>query len=1131
MEKRSFIFSHTIRSSKSEHWVRRGWEVMVGTTRFTNVFVFGLVMQLALFFAWNSYGHGGSVFPDKSNSRSGPRTFPKPDPGTFVNFETAQVNPIALSPDGSTIAVCNTPDSHVEIYSVVGNGLLTSEASIPVGYDPVSVRFRTNTEVWVVNHVSDSVSVVNLTSKRVTATINTADEPTDVVFYQDSVIATNLAAVSCSQPDLIQTYNALTHAFVDEVKVLGQDPRALVTDGTNVYAAIFQSGNGTTAIRRNSAHLSGANPYSGAPSDGQYFNNGIPGTGWVTPEGTKTPFQLGVEGKPTPPSIGHIFRKDFSDSGKWKDDNGADWSFFISGAGAAWTGRPVGWDVSDHDIVCIRTGNGSTFVDTTFGDNGYVDFGTTINGAGRRMNIGMALGINPSDGSLMLVGTDATNEIRFEPVLTGTFVRVMAGIATSTGAESAFVDFNELHLANAQGGGAYMDGSVAQSERNKSIGNPRSVAFDPTGARAYVTGKGSGNIVVLDGATGLRLGGNSHAIDLGQNISSPTTGPTGAIHHGTLDRLYVVNRFESTVVVIDTTTVGSETILQTKSMFDPTPDFINLGRIQFYDSHRTSGLGQIACASCHIDGRMDQLAWDLGNPFGEMKTTNQVDVNTPLAGQHNMFLADAAGNVSPPNEFDDFHFMKGPMTTQTLQDIIGKEPLHWRGDKDGIEEFAGAFEGLQGRDAPLEAVPMQEFEDFLGSIHFMPNPFRAVDNSLPGGPQLVGGGTNPLLSLDGFHSNGPAGDNVTLSPRGTQLPDGNAFNGFKLYVEGNPLHTGAHLKAPESLDNVFQCVTCHTLPTGAGSVDLYDTSNGMFVDIAPGPLGESHQAIISVDGTGEKAFKTAPLRNQIDKQGFNIKPNPLDGGNPHNSTHGFGLLHDGGVDNLDTFLGSSAFDIDSDQELADIVAFNLCINGDGFSDLAGQIGAPNFFSPLTITGGVGQLGPDGGDTQTGHAAVGKQVTIVSGTPSASDLTFINTLVTLAENSKIDLIVNGVKDGNNRGWYLTPDVRRAAGDNFVSDINAETNTLSELLGFAGPSTPMTFMGVPEGLGLRMGVDRDEDTFFNHTEVINGTDPADPLSSGMPMRNGGATNYLLMFALFTLLASAYIIVLFRKRRVTR
>ena len=48
----------------------------------------------------------------------------------------------------------------------------------------------------------------------------------------------------------------------------------------------------------------------------------------------------------------------------------------------------------------------------------------------------------------------------------------------------------------------------------------------------------------------------------------------------------------------------------------------------------------------------------------------------------------------------DFHPMKGPMTTQTMQDLIGKEPLHWRGDRLSIEAFDGAFHELLGGDEP-----------------------------------------------------------------------------------------------------------------------------------------------------------------------------------------------------------------------------------------------------------------------------------------------------------------------------------------------------------------------------------------------------------------------------------------------
>ncbi len=40
------------------------------------------------------------------------------------------------------------------------------------------------------------------------------------------------------------------------------------------------------------------------------------------------------------------------------------------------------------------------------------------------MNLCMGLGINPATGQIAVVGTDAINQIRFQPVLDGIFVRV-----------------------------------------------------------------------------------------------------------------------------------------------------------------------------------------------------------------------------------------------------------------------------------------------------------------------------------------------------------------------------------------------------------------------------------------------------------------------------------------------------------------------------------------------------------------------------------------------------------------------------------------------------------------------------------------------------------------------------------
>src|SRR5690606_11862430 len=82
-------------------------------------------------------------------------------PPAFTAFESGQVRPLALSHNGKQLFVVNTPDNRLEVFDVKHHGLEHS-ASIPVGLEPVAVAVRGPQEVWVVNHLSDSVSVVSL---------------------------------------------------------------------------------------------------------------------------------------------------------------------------------------------------------------------------------------------------------------------------------------------------------------------------------------------------------------------------------------------------------------------------------------------------------------------------------------------------------------------------------------------------------------------------------------------------------------------------------------------------------------------------------------------------------------------------------------------------------------------------------------------------------------------------------------------------------------------------------------------------------------------------------------------------------------------------------------------------------
>src|SRR5262249_31294352 len=97
---------------------------------------------------------------------------------------SGQVRPLAMSPDGTKLFAVNTPDNRLEIYSV-RNKDLAFLYSVPVGLEPVAVAARTNTEIWVVNLLSDSISIVDLivaNNPRVKRTLLVGDEPRDIVF-------------------------------------------------------------------------------------------------------------------------------------------------------------------------------------------------------------------------------------------------------------------------------------------------------------------------------------------------------------------------------------------------------------------------------------------------------------------------------------------------------------------------------------------------------------------------------------------------------------------------------------------------------------------------------------------------------------------------------------------------------------------------------------------------------------------------------------------------------------------------------------------------------------------------------------------------------------------------------------
>jgi DNA-binding beta-propeller fold protein YncE len=532
---------------------------------------------------------------------------------SFINFETPPVHPLRISPDGQTLAVCNLPAGTVELFDL-SQDIPVLIRSVAVGVDPVSVRFRNSNELWVVNHISASVNVVDVAKREVVAVCNTLAGPCDVLFAGSP----QRAFVSCARENTVQVLDPDTRQVLTNLVIEGDRPKALAAspDGRRVYVAIFESGNASTVLvgvpQAREPLLHPDTPYHGQfppPNDGSNLNPPL----YMNPAVNPMLYSNGM-----PRSL--IVKKNIV--GRWMDDNHGDWTEFISGTNStvgSWDvfGRPQGWDMPDRDLAIINT----------------ADYSITY--AQGLMNICMDVAVNPASGTIAVIGTDATNERRFEPNLRGTFVRVNLALIDPLTLSKSVLDLNP-HLD-------YSTPSLPRAMRDLSIGDPRGIVWNAAGARSYVIGMGSHNLVMTD-AAGHRVMAQPIELD---------DGPAGLALDEAHQRLYVLNRFAATLSVLDT---AGLTKLTNIALFDPTPTSIKLGRRHLYDTRKNSGLGHVSCASCHVDARFDRLAWDLGNPQADTLTEDHSDVIA-------------------------FHPMKGPLVTQTLQDIIGHEPLHWRGAK------------------------------------------------------------------------------------------------------------------------------------------------------------------------------------------------------------------------------------------------------------------------------------------------------------------------------------------------------------------------------------------------------------------------------------------------------------------
>jgi DNA-binding beta-propeller fold protein YncE len=768
---------------------------------------------------------------------------------SFVAFESGHVRPIVMSADGTRLYAVNTPNNTLEVFKITSAGL-ELQSRIPVGMEPVSIAVRNDNEVWVVNHLSDSVSVVSLTgTPRVVRTLLVGDEPRDIVFAGSpsrAFITTahrgqqrtdpSIAGVpGAGDPGLETPGVGRADVWVFDPANLGTQfgglplkilslfadtprPLAVSPDGNTVYVGAFKSGNQTTSINE------------------ELVCDTFDTTKTCTVKGTTYPSgRLGpatdASGKPAPRS-GLIVKYNKAKA-RWEDVLGRDWS------------KGVMMSLPDKDVFAVDA-------NTLAEKKAFSGVGTVI----------YNMAVNPVSGAVYVSNNESNNMTRFEGPgkFGGSTVQGHIAEARVTVISNGTVQPRRLnkHLDYSK---LVTDAGFDKTAKNYSLAEPLDMAVSKDGSKLYITAFGSSKIGVFN-TSEIENDTFNPRTAAANYITVSGGGPSGVVLDEARGRMYAMTRFDNTVKVID---LATRTEVSKAALPNPEPANLLAGRPFLYDAQRSSANGEAACASCHTFGDMDDMAWDLGNPDGSV-TTSPIPgkFTSGLEFQGAKLIFGVKTKINGSDKPTDFHPMKGPMTTQTLRGLKNAGAMHWRGDRSvgafgtsatdsnlSFKNFSVAFSGLLGNDRDMSESEMQQFSDFMLQVFLPPNPIRNLDNSLTPSQQR---------GFDFYFGTRPA-------------------DGFKLSLFGS------------SLVNNNNCNGCHTIDASKG---LY--GNGGF---------QSFEGISQI-------MKVPHVRNMYQKVGrFGAPSQPFSivagTGNLGDQVRGFGFVHDGTADTLSHFFTVRVF--------------------------------------------------------------------------------------------------------------------------------------------------------------------------------------------------------------------------------
>ena len=238
---------------------------------------------------------------------------------------------------------------------------------------------------------------------------------------------------------------------------------------------------------------------------------------------------------------------------------------------------------------------------------------------------------------------------------------------------------------------------VPLDELERYASQPFGVAIAPDKSRVYVTCGGSEIVTVVDVPRLLRFI-HAHTGLFAQDLSASanyvvTRIPVGLNPRGLAlsrdgRRLFVANRLDDTVSVIDTRT---NRVASTITLAGPkTISQLRHGEQTFYTS-RYSFQGQMGCASCHIDSTFDGIQWNL-EPDG---------------------------------------FGRNTVDNKILEDIKDTEPYKWTGTNPNIPTECGPrTEKFFWRSENYDNLTLADLAAYVRSLAPRPNRWRQANGEL-----------------------------------------------------------------------------------------------------------------------------------------------------------------------------------------------------------------------------------------------------------------------------------------------------------------------------------------------------------------------------------------------------------------